>query len=87
MRGSFYPFYGFASIPVVLDDAVYPNLERQDRKMYSFLQQGYKNKLFQGISNLTISGDLQGLLAAEESPNWKNQFACSQKLSPDTSRP
>ena len=44
-------------------------------------------KKFQGISNLTITDDLQGLLAAEESPNRKNQFACSQKPSPDTSRP
>ena len=41
-------------------------------------------KKFQGISNLTISDDLQGLLAAAESPTWKNQFACSQKLSLQT---
>ena len=31
-------------------------------------------KEFQGISNLTISGDLHGLLAPEESLSWKNQF-------------
>ena len=31
-------------------------------------------KEFQGISNLTISADLQGLLAPEESLSWKNQF-------------
>ena len=37
-------------------------------------------KKFQGISNLAISDDLQGLLATEESPNRKNHFACSQKL-------
>ena len=29
-----------------------------------------------GGSNLAISDDLQGLLAPEDSPNCKNQFAC-----------
>ena len=39
-------------------------------------------------SNLAISDDLQGLLAPEESPNWKNQFACSGKtLYLEISRP
>ena len=33
----------------------------------------------QGISNLTISADLHGRLALEESFNWKNQFTCFQK--------
>ena len=42
-------------------------------------------KKVQGISNLAISDDLQGLLAPEESPKWKNRFACSQNL--DISRP
>ena len=41
-----------------------------------------------GSSNLGISDDLQGLLAPGESPNWKNQFACSGKtLSLEVSRP
>ena len=35
-------------------------------------------KKFQDISNLTISADLHGHLALEESLNWKNQFPCSQ---------
>ena len=38
-------------------------------------------KKFQGIPNLTISADLYGHLAPEESLNWKNQFPCSQKHS------
>ena len=33
------------------------------------------------ISDLAISDDLHGLLAPEESLNWKNQFPCSQKHS------
>ena len=33
----------------------------------------------QGISNLTISADLHGRLALEESFTWKNQFTFSQK--------
>ena len=36
---------------------------------------------FRGISNLTISTDPQGILAPEESLNWKNQSPCSQKHS------
>ena len=40
MRGSFYPFYGFVSIPVVLDDAVYPNLEKTRQKNVFFLATG-----------------------------------------------
>ena len=36
---------------------------------------------FQVISNLTISPDLNGHLAPEESLNWKEQFPCSQKES------
>ena len=35
-------------------------------------------KKFPGISNITFSADLQGILASEESFNWKNQFPCSQ---------
>ena len=35
-------------------------------------------KTFQGISNSTISADLHGILAPEESPNWTTQFPCSQ---------
>ena len=42
---------------------------------------GYQNcrlmltvKKFHGISNLTISGNFHRLLAAEETPKWKNQF-------------
>ena len=35
---------------------------------------------FQSISNLTLSADLHGIPAPEESvPNGKKQFACSQK--------
>ena len=34
---------------------------------------------FHGISNLTISADLHGRLAPEESLNYHNQFPCSQK--------
>ena len=39
----------------------------------------------QGISNLTISADLHGCLALEESFNWKNQLGCmfSKTLSLD----
>ena len=36
-------------------------------------------KKFQGISNLTISADLHGILAPKEFLNWKNQRPCSQK--------
>ena len=38
-------------------------------------------KKFQGIPNLTISADIHGHLAPEESLNWKNQSPCSQKHS------
>ena len=34
--------------------------------------------MFQGISNLTTSADLHGLLAPEEPLNY-NHFPCSQK--------
>ena len=36
--------------------------------------------LFQVIANLTISADLQGILAPEETLKWKNQFPCSEKI-------
>ena len=36
-------------------------------------------KKFQCISNFAISSaDLHGILATEESINWKNRFPCSQ---------
>lgn len=38
-------------------------------------------KKFQGIPNLTISADIHGHLAPEESLNWKHQSPCSQKHS------
>ena len=45
-------------------------------------------KKFQGISNLAISDDLQGLLTTEESPNWKKPFSMfSKTLSLDFLRP
>ena len=40
-------------------------------------------KKFQVISNLTISGDLHGLLTPEESLNWKNQSHVFKTLSID----
>ena len=36
--------------------------------------------LFQVIANLTISADLQGILAPEETLKGKNQFPCSEKI-------
>ena len=39
-----------------------------------------------GISNLTISDDLHGILAPEESRNWKNEFTYSWKHSFETLR-
>ena len=54
----------------------------------SCIQGGYQNcrlmltdKKFHGISNLTISGNFHRLLAAEETPKWKNQFPYRQKHS------
>ena len=35
---------------------------------------------FQVIANLTISADLQGILAPEETLKGKNQFPCSEKI-------
>ena len=36
-------------------------------------------KKFQGISNLSNTAYLHGLLRLEEPSNWKNQFLCFQK--------
>ena len=41
----------------------------------------------QFISNLPISADLHGLLAPEESLNWKNCSQFSNTISLDTARP
>ena len=40
LEGFLLPFYGFASVPVVLDDAVYPNLEKIRQKNIFFLATG-----------------------------------------------
>ena len=39
------------------------------------------------ISNIPISADLHGLLAPEESLNWKNCSQFSNTISPDITRP
>ena len=42
-------------------------------------------KKFQGISNFAISSaDLQGILAPEESINWKYYFQCSHNYNSKT---
>ena len=38
-------------------------------------------KKISGISNLTISDEFHGILAPEESRNWKNEFTYSWKHS------
>ena len=43
------------------------------------MQNKINRQKFQVISNLTISPDLNGILAAEESLSWKDQFPCSQR--------
>ena len=40
LEGFLLPFLWFASIPVVLDDAVYPNLEKTRQKNVFFLATG-----------------------------------------------
>ena len=57
---------------------------RQPSKKVIFYRQPTKmqcNMKCQNVSDLAISDDLHGLLAPEESLNWKNQFPCSQKHS------
>ena len=43
-------------------------------------------KKFQGISNLSKTANLHGLLRHEEPSNWKNQFLCFQKHTLKTSQ-
>ena len=38
-------------------------------------------KKFLGVSNLTVSADLDGIPAPKEFLNWKNQFSCQKKHS------
>ena len=57
----------------------------QKGNFFTVIRQKYRLiltvKKLPGISNLTFSADLHGILASEESFNWKNQFPCSQTLS------
>ena len=54
----------------------------QKGNFFTVIRQKYRLiltvKKFPGISNLTFSADLHGILASEESFNWKNQFPWSQ---------
>ena len=44
-------------------------------------------KTFQGVSNLTISADLDGIPAPKEFLNWENQFSWSKILFLDSTIP
>ena len=44
-------------------------------------------KNFLGVSNLTISADLDGIPAPKEFLNWKNQFSCQETLFLDNTVP
>ena len=44
-------------------------------------------KKFLGVSNLTISADLDGIPAPKEFLNWKNQFSCQKTLFLDNTVP
>ena len=59
-------------------------VNRQKIKVIFYRQPSKSFKVFQ---LLTTSTDLNGLLAPEESFNWKNQGPCSQKHSLDITRP
>ena len=60
-------------------------INRQPLKKVIFYHQPSKMQIkincqmFQGISDLSISTDFHGILAPEESLNWRNHFSCSQK--------
>ena len=44
-------------------------------------------KMFQGVSNLTVSADLHGSPAPKEFLNWKDQFSCPKTLFLDNTVP
>ena len=65
--------------------ASYLTVSRQKRLFFTVNRQKCKVilivKTFQGISNLSISDDLHGILVPEESLHLKNHGPCCQKHS------